>query len=248
MEMGPIFCEFCGAIKEVLTYPYSVKNNILKPCNCMAAIARRNAEDRVEEELKEKAKAWEKCQRTKQLFGEIPEHFQDRSFDTFVANGDNMMAYNLAKAFPYGEGKNGLLMVGKVGRGKTHLAAAMAIEQIKLQKSVVFGTVPTILIRIRQSFSGEGPNEFQVMNTIAGCSLLVLDDLGKEKHSDWAEEKLYEIINVRYLRNLPVVITTNVGLKGIEARYPWNGEAIVSRLFEMCRGVEVAGEDYRRRI
>jgi DNA replication protein DnaC len=76
---------------------------------------------------------------------------------------------------------------------------------------------------------------------------LVLDDLGKEKPSEWAEEKLYEIVNARYVRSLPIIITTNVGLKAVEARYPWNGEAIVSRLFEMCRGAQLGGEDYRRR-
>ena len=80
-----------------------------------------------------------------------------------------------------------------------------------------------------------------------GCSLLVLDDLGKEKPSEWVEETLYEIINARYVRRLPVIITTNVGLKAVETRYPWNGEAIVSRLFEMCAGVKVGGDDWRRR-
>ena len=69
----------------------------------------------------------------------------------------------------------------------------------------------------------------------------------KEKPSEWVEETLYEIINARYVRKLPVVITTNVGLKAVETRYPWNGEAIVSRLFEMCIGAKVEGEDHRRR-
>lgn len=227
--------------------PFIMRIQIFQPCGCDGAKAKRAEEERIESERKQAEADMDRFRNIKRLFEEIPHHFRERTFEAFKTNPQNRAAYDLARAYPAAECKQSILLMGTPGTGKTHLAAAVAIEQVSQLKSVIFGTVPTILGRIKSTFSGDGATEAEVKNAIMGCSLLVLDDLGKEKPSEWVEETLYEIINARYVRQLPVIITTNVGLKAVEARYPWNGEAIVSRLFEMCVGVRVGGDDYRRR-
>ena len=246
--VDPSVCCFCGVALERLIYPWGVASDIVEPCGCDAAVASRAAWDAAELQAKVDSEAREKFNRIKRVFEEIPEQFRDRTFGSFQVTDDNRSAYGLALTFPFTVGtKTSLLLLGDPGLGKTHLAAAIALEYVKRQESVVFGTVPSILARVKQAFSGNGPAEHEVMNAIMGCSLLVLDDLGKEKPSDWVDEHLYEIVNARYVRRLPVIVTTNVGLDAVQARYPWSGKAIVSRLYEMCRGAQVTGADFRRR-
>lgn len=244
--MGQAECGFCGVRREALP-SIGMSWTVYRPCSCAGAAAEREVEEQKERSRVAEHEERKRSQSVMRYFKEIPSHFQDRTFESYQVDKDNRAAFDLAKAYPSVEGKQSLLFMGPPGTGKTHLAAAIAIEQANLCRSVIFGTVPTILGRIKTTFSGDGATEAEVKNAIVGCSLLVLDDLGKEKPSEWVEEVLYEIINARYVKRLPVIITTNVGLKAVEARYPWNGEAIVSRLFEMCRGVHVGGSDYRRR-
>lgn len=244
--MGQARCEFCGKDREEQESISLFSWVLYQPCGCEGAVAARAEKERLEEQRKKDEAESNRRRNVVRLFEEIPHHFRDRTFEAYRVNPQNQTAYDLARAYPSPEGKQSLLFMGSPGTGKTHLAAAVAIEQVKQLRSVIFGTVPTILGRIKATFSGDGATEAEVKNAIMGCSLLVLDDLGKEKPSEWVEETLYEIINARYVRRLPVIITTNVGLKAVETRYPWNGEAIVSRLFEMCVGVKVGGDDYRR--
>ena len=244
---GPDECVFCGKAREEQESLTVFSWVIYKPCSCNGAVA-----DRAEKDLQEEQRKADEVERDRRrdvirLFDEIPHHFRDRTFEAYKVAPHNQAAFDLARAYPAKDSKQSLLFMGAPGTGKTHLAAAIAIEQVAQLKSVIFGTVPSILGRIKATFSGDGATEAKVKNAIMGCSLLVLDDLGKEKPSEWVEETLYEIINARYVRRLPVIITTNVGLKAVETRYPWNGEAIVSRLFEMCAGVKVGGDDWRRR-
>jgi len=244
--MGVAECEFCGDARESLAVaglPWAV----YKPCMCEGAVANRSAEDREAESRAEEAKETDRRFQVARFFEEIPDHFRDRTFESYRVTPENRAAYLMARNWPPTGGKQSLLFMGEPGTGKTHLAAAIAINQVKLNRAVIFGTVPTILGRIKATFDDNRASEAEVKRIIMGCSLLVLDDLGKEKPSEWVEEVLYEIINARYVKKLPVIITTNVGLKAVEARYAWNGKAITSRLFEMCTGANVGGEDYRRR-
>ena len=101
-----------------------------------------------------------------------------------------------------------LFLTGPHGCGKTHLAVAVLDEQVEAGGRCVFAFVPALLDRLRSSFSDETQfNYDQEMERLKKTPLLVLDDLGAEESTPWAEEKLFQILDYRYNTWLPTIIT-----------------------------------------
>jgi DNA replication protein DnaC len=111
-----------------------------------------------------------------------------------------------------------LLFMGTYGCGKTHLAAAIANQVLQQGTPVLFLTVPDLLDWLRYSYSSREINFEQRFEEIRNIKLLVLDDLGTQNATPWAEEKLYQILNYRYVHRLPTIITSNQDLFEIEGR------------------------------
>lgn len=90
----------------------------------------------------------------------------------------------------------------------------------------------------------------EIIKLYENVELLIIDDLGKEKPSEWGLEKLFTIINSRYENNLPAIITTNYNQNTLIERISLNGEvetvkSIISRLYEMCYLAQINDVDYR---
>ena len=181
----------------------------------------------------------------------LPARWEKRTFEVFNVNASNEVAYDAAleyvKQFDRDNG-TGLLLGGTVGTGKTHLAAAITMALMDEEYKVVFGTVNSLLSKIRYSYSDDqADTEAELFERYTTCDLLVIDDLGKERVSDWTEQIVFDIINTRYENNKALVITTNLGLKEIKAKYRENGEALIDRLLEMCKGIKLEGDSWRRK-
>ncbi len=133
-----------------------------------------------------------------------------------------------------------LVLHGVYGSGKTHLAAAISNFVVDLGIQSIFLTVPDLLDTLR--FTYDNPNESfeNKFDQIRNTPLLILDDFGTQNATEWAQEKLFQIINYRYINQLPMVITTNLDLKDIDGR-------IRSRLEdpELVTKVNIQAPDYR---
>ena len=112
-----------------------------------------------------------------------------------------------------------LVFNGDHGVGKTHLAAAIANYQAERGYPAMFVVVPDLLDHLRAAFSPDSRVSFdQRFEEVRTTPLLVLDDLGTESSTPWAREKLYQILNHRYVSRLPTVMTMSVSTDELEPR------------------------------
>lgn len=168
----------------------------------------------------------------------ISERFRERTFKRFNAKGYEEQvrkAINYAQGFEETRGK-GLLFLGSTGTGKTHLVAAIA-NYLMDEKSV-----PVIFTTSTGLFRALIEDKYW-LHEIKKVPLLIIDDLGKEKVTEWNRDTLFEIINSRYEEYLPVVITSNDTPMELEQNV---GTAVYSRLCEICDLIVMNGRDYRR--
>lgn len=176
----------------------------------------------------------------------------DRTFENFREQGHKKAQlteqdkHSLAAAKTAAEAfarrpEGWLLLEGGYGCGKTHLAAAIANQAVSQGILTLFITVPDLLDFLRFAFSDPETTFEERFEEVRTVDLLVLDDFGTQNATPWAQEKLFQIMNYRYINKLPTVITTNLLLDQIESR-------IRSRLQDetFVRRVRITAPDYRR--
>ena len=176
-------------------------------------------------------------------------------FENFEVNENNKKAYQNLEEYTQnlvnGIETKGVILIGNNGVGKTHLACSIANELLKNGIPIIYGTLINLLAEIRNSYNEENEiNEMDIIKLYKNINLLIVDDLGKEKPSEWGLEKLFTIINSRYENNLPVIITTNYSPNALIDRLNLGGEtetakSIISRLYEMCYLVKIDDIDHR---
>jgi DNA replication protein DnaC len=184
------------------------------------------------------------------------EHCSLSNYNPAKGKGSQLLAFNYAYRLvsEYPAVDRGLLFAGPVGVGKTHLAAAILRELIE-RKGVpcLFYEFGALLKEIQDSYNPVSQSsESRVLSPVYQAEVLVLDELGASKPTDWVRNTMMQIINARYNERRLTIFTTNYR---DERRSPSDetledrvGVRLRSRLYEMCRTVVVDGEDYRRRF
>lgn len=148
-------------------------------------------------------------------------------------------------------GRNGLFITGGVGVGKTHLVSAIANALLAKGYRVICMTMIDLLDRIKKAYDYGEISEGEVLELYETVDLLIIDDLGKERVTEWGSSKIYTIINGRYERLMPTIVTTNYGDDELVSKLtPPNGdritaEATIDRLCEMCKGIVMSGDSWR---
>ncbi len=134
-----------------------------------------------------------------------------------------------------------LLLEGTYGCGKTHLAAAVGNERLRSEDAALFITTPDLLDHLRSTYGADSETGYDEMfDRLRNAPLLILDDLGVENPSAWAQEKLFQLLNHRYSHMLPTVITTNADLDMLDPR-------IRSRLLDdnVIHRIRISAPDFR---
>lgn len=232
-------------------------------CDCAKAVEFWKRWDAKQEELR-KAQAIaeeqeQKRQKIEAILGRsgIKKRYLSRSFENFIVNDVNRKAYEIAKSYVdnWQENKDkgeGLYFEGTCGTGKTHLAVAIAMKLINQGVPVICKTSIDLLASIKQSYERDSTvNEEDIIEAYNTVDLLVIDDLGKERATEWSVPILYRIINDRYENMLPTVITTNYNTDDLIDKLNASNdnekaEAIISRFKGSASCVTMAWEDYRR--
>lgn len=258
-------CEYCG--KE---YKYHEKKSrfgykgFFPICDCFKK--REEISNRKKEgiELKSAIKRIKYCG--------IGERFKNKTFSNFDKS-KNINPYNICYDYAknikkYIENGKGLFLTGNVGTGKTHLVVAIIDYIARMFKGrfkdvtyregiinrvisgaviyrITFTTAIDMLSKIKFSFNRkykEDKTTEEIIEKFKDCELLIIDDLGPEKATEWVQEIFYSIIDYRYRELKPTIITTN--LTDIEIKEKLS-ERLISRIYEMCKGVKFKGKDYR---
>jgi DNA replication protein DnaC len=199
---------------------------------------------------------------------EIPARYSDCKFSNYETGGnDGLVAAKIKVetwAVRYPLDRSGLLLVGPSGVGKTHLSVA-ALKQLT-QKGVhcLFCDYRELLKKIQNSYNPSvQTTELDLLRPIFETEVVLLDDLGAVKPSEWVWDTVSLVLNARYNEKLTTIITSNF-LDGPSAAAEQMegprraareetlgdriGERMRSRLFEMCRLVLVNGKDYRQKF
>ena len=163
----------------------------------------------------------------------LSQSFENFSLDFYQGQDKELMSDLVedlkiyASEFP--EKKSNLLFVGGTGLGKTHLSTAIAKSLIEKGQSVIYETATNIFAdfendRFRDRYSGEEPVSSKYME----CDLLIIDDLGTEVVTNFTVSCLYNLINTRLNKKLPIILSTNLNSQEIRKLY---NDRITSRLF-----------------
>ncbi len=235
----PMTCEKHGAFES-----RRIIGKILSRCpKC-------ESERRVAEQAKEaeEARRHTEALRAKRLGrAAVPERFQGRSFDTFIADTpEKMRCLSVVRDYCENFDGNarkgsGLILSGMPGTGKSHLAGA--VLQAHLEKDVLYATCLDLIRMVRETWRKDSSqSERQVLSYLSGLDLLVIDEMGVQYGTDGEQTILFDVLDGRYRSMKPVILLTNQNAEGLKA---FVGERTFDRLRETCRWVQFDWGSYR---
>ena len=207
-EEGCLHCGICGKRKQMKVSLMGFEHVVSCLCEC---------EVKARQELDEKMQ-WEEAQR--QLYQRKSVGLRERRFWEWKFENDNGSNQKILIARQYVENwtdmkrKNvGLLLMGPVGTGKSFFAGCIANALLEQGERVMM----TNFSRILNEMTSYQADKNQIIQNLVDYPLLIIDDLGIERNSEFALEQVYNVIDSRYCKMLPLIVTTNLGLNEMKS-------------------------------
>ena len=234
-----LHCEICGAPKQMLlsrpdgqTYPVRI------PCDCES---KKRLQEKESREIREHQRQVNLL-RQKAFPGSLYYDY------TFEKASENISVIDLAKSyvkhFPEMEAKGvGLVFWGGIGTGKTFVSGCIANALIDQEISCRMTSIP----RIFHSMNGSTfEQKKEYLKSLNDCRLLIIDDMGTERNTEYSMELVYSIIDDRYVNRSPMIVTTNLTLTELKDPPDREHGRIYSRIMNMCMPVKVNEKNLRK--
>lgn len=237
LKDGLLYCGKCHTPKQHRGIFLGAEKIV--PCICQCKKAELDAEV--------KRRQWKKQQERikKQRKAGFPE--SDMQSWTFAADdGANPRVMQAMRSYvdnfqKFKEQGKGLLLYGGLGTGKTYAAACIVNALIDTGHACLMTNFARVLNTLWSIENKQG-----YIDSLNKFDLLVLDDLGAERRSEYAQEQVFNVIDSRYRAKLPLIVTTNLTMKELTAPDNIGNGRIYDRLLEMCHPVEISGKSRRR--
>ena len=236
-EDGLIRCKVCGERKQFRIQLSGFEKVVPCICKCRADEIE---QERKKDEYEQQMHAIERLKDASMMASK----FRDANFSGYRIREENKEAYTLSqnyvKRFREMKEKNqGLLFYGPVGTGKSYTAACIANALMEKQTTVIM----TSFVKILQDIQGVS-NEANYIQILNSASLLIIDDLGAERNTDYALEKVYNVIDSRIRSDKPMILTTNLDLSEMMQCTDIRYKRVYDRIFEVCYPVEMPGKSF----
>lgn len=238
-DEGFIVCEMCGKRKEKLIELAGRRMKVPVLCDCgVAERERRKREMIADEERIYRSRLKEQSM--------MDASYADASFEKASFEGENgrnvMACKKYAERFnDYFRDNQGLLLYGDVGTGKSYTAACIANQLMDRGASVLMTSFVKLVDLVRRG------NEEQIMDQIKNAKLVIFDDLGAERNTDYALEKVFDIVDTRYRTKKPMIVTTNIPLRDMTEETDIRYKRIYDRIFEVCYPMAWKGKSWRKK-
>ena len=240
-EQGLIVCGKCGILRQkILKLPFGGEETIVH-CTCLC-------EQEDMRKMAEQEKKREEMFRIRELKNTslMDSKYADAKFCNYEQDADNSKAFKVAQNYVANFDKmfsdnQGLIFHGPVGTGKTYTAACIANALLDKETSVIM----TSFVKILQEIQNTGVDEGVYLQKLNSARLLIIDDLGVERNTDYALEKTYNVVDSRARSKKPFILTTNLTWEELTKEQDLRYKRIFDRILEVCYPVHDPGKSHR---
>lgn len=237
-EDGLVYCGKCGSRKQ-LRVKFGDKTHVVR-CVCKCE-SKELEEKKRQEEYEEQMRRINRMKEASMM----DKKYREVTFDKYEVREENKKVFEMAKKYAdrfqdMYKNNQGLLLYGPVGTGKSFTAACIGNYLLNNAKPVIM----TSFVKILQDI-WENDREAEYITILNSASLLIIDDLGTERETDYALEKVYNIIDSRVRANKPMIITSNLELNDMMECEDIRKKRIYDRILECCYPMYVGGKSFR---
>lgn len=235
-------CKICGEpLGKVVKMPFGTKV-YPRACKCKRESFKK---EQIESENREKQLSLQRIIKNSMM----NDKFKTCTLKNWNHSIGNEKLFDIASGYinkfsKMKEENQGMLLYGEPGNGKTYFSACIANELLNKYIPVICVGAIALIERISQSQRTWGDEGiFTVLNSLENADLLIIDDLGTEADNKWTRAMMYQVIEKRNSTELPIIITTNIGINELKERYD---DRTYSRLSAMCSFIRNTGQDIRK--